>query len=665
LVRKPAADIAPGDFVWCFAVETYSPNLAGHYRFIRVDEPPNRETKPTSRWRWFNQQDGPETWVPDDWLFFSPDGLIPGAGRRRVEGYAHAGHLVDLIPLAVDLELFSDAFTSRGLSEAAAYFLGAFALRPQCYAVGDDTWGVFGVHFNRAGRFGITTLDRTTAQAWFTKHREAFESLANEVWGSGGFHVEQRGATIGLANLAPPVGHRRDQLFSAAIPVGFAIHAPIAIGKQLDVDGSATSADLRIIQYWYACLVAHLVERSSESVRKAFLLGAADTVSNADSDRHSIGLDFLEGYVGEFPMYSAIHAAGRSVLDTFEVGETTNPRATPTRTRGRIPRFKIWEGVQEIGFISSLRFARALQYEPAVASVPAAGFPAANTLSVALRVPVQSVQLPTGYGSSERDLTQRALFRLGTSTPREWLKLSVVDENVFAASSLPLGARVAPAPTVASPATTGHLRLARAGWEAEALEKLHALNIVLGPWTGPGVVPETDRTFEYLIGCLMSRLEGCLEAWVLPRSEDQGVDVGATFSTGALDQLGGVTGIIQAKLQRQNVGRRVVDMLRGAMDREEGQIGWVVTTAGYSTAARRSADGDFPSIRLVNGPALVSMLVENEVGFFSRRSGSTRRTYIDLTFFERLRALAAEGRPRRGRIRVRLDAAGMPAFQIA
>lgn len=663
LKQKRARDIAPGDFVWCFEVESYRPVLAGHFTFTRVDRKPETHKRPAFTCRWFNQQDGPEVNVPTDWIVAADGPSARIDSQRQFAAFAHPGHLHDYIPLALGFELFSNGFRSRRLTEPAAYFLGAFATRPQCYVVGSDTWGIFGVHFNPAGEFGMSRVAPTTMSEWLESHERAAQRLAELAWGRGNFLLERRGKRVGLPNIPVPPGHTGDKLLRRSSAVGFAIHGPIARGEHLNSDGRPSSKDLRVIEFWYACLRAHLLERATQSVRKAFLLGALDTVSNADKNRGSIGLDWPDGFAGEFPTYGAVHAVGRSMLDTFETGETGNPRATRGRLRGRIPRCRILEEVQEVGFLSDLRLARALKYEPAAASAPLAAFPTPNALSVCMDVAVHSSALPSGFGSSERDLTGSRLFRSTAQSVRDFVSMVIEQENLYAVSSLPLGWRRPGPAALGSLAGRSRLPLARSGWEAEAFHRLTHLNEYLSAWSGAqGRCPEADAVFEYLIAVLMTRLDGCRQAWVVPRHEDQGVDVGASFDTGATE-LGSMTGLIQAKLQTASpVGRRVIDQLRGSLNREEGLIGWVVTNSTFTAMATKSAEQDYPTIRLVPGQKLLQLLVAHGVGFFERRVQSGRRVYMDLTFFEALRDLTASGANRKGRIHVVLDRSGTPIF---
>lgn len=659
IYRKQARDVTAGEYVWCFVVDAYAPEVRGHFEFVKAVDDATVSHRSSRRARWFNQSDGPELLIPDDWYLFEGPQLVGAGTRQAFRALAHPGYLHDVLPTALGFELFSSGFTSPKLTEAAAYFLGAFALRPQMQPNGPDTWGVFATAINQAGKYGTSSPSRYPILAqWLAAHRNSVEQLAHEAWGAHNFYLEQSGSRLGLPNIATPVpltGSR--QLLRGG--TGFAIHAPIARGMALSSTGRPSDVDLRLIQYWYSCIQSNLLERTAASVKKAFVLGALDTVSNADSSRRSIGLDFNESFVGEFPLYSAIHQVGELVLETFEGDETGNPRVTPGRTRGRIPRCRIYDATQNIGFISGLRFARAKDYEPDIAGISSPVFPTPNVLSVILGVPVHTVRLPTNFGSSEQDLTSHKLFRAGEQITAEFASINVGFDNAIAACSLPLGTFSSVAPPVVANLASLNVRLATATWEAEALDKISKINDHL-PALTPLVPP--DVSFEYLVCVLASTLPGCVDSWVVPRSEDQGVDVGATFNLGA--GLGTVTAVFQAKLQATRVGRRVVDMLRGGLFREGAQIGYVVTNNAFTTRAIRSAEQDHPEVRLIGGTELVALLLGNQVGLFQQGGGVRRKFYLDLSFFAALRALAAARAGATGKIRIQMDPnTRLPAFR--
>lgn len=655
VIKKRAADLMIGEFLWCFLADTLTPVVQGRFEFTPITGAPTRLAVPCYSARWFDKSNGPEIAVPVDWRLFGNEGARSIADTSLHRAFAFPSFLHDPIPYGIDFQLFSSGLSVDYLTEEVAYFLGAFALRPQAYTVGSDTWGVTSVGFNRAGEFGFAPSRVPLFKAWYINHLTAMSTLADRVWGAGNYFVEQKCSAIGMPDVPVPAGHQPSRFIDAsAVPIGFAIHGPIAKGAQLSTRGQANDDDMRLIQYWYACLESNLCERATVSVRKAFLLGAADTISNADSTRKSLGLDWPDGFVGEFPFYSIVHSVGRSLLATFQSQETSNPRADPKRDRGRIPRCSLEEYVREIGFISQLRFSRSIKYEAALAGQPLAAFPTPNVLSVVFGTPVSTIGLFGSYGSDERDLSNFKLFVQREVKDVPFIAIQLQEDGAFPASSLPLGTSGSNLPAISSKAVS-KVRLAKVSWERDGLEKLVSLNNLLPKIPS---APAEDQIFEYLIALMLSRLEGAAEAWVVPRSEDQGIDGGALYDLGPT--LGRVSVVFQAKLQGKAVGRRIVDQVRGSLFREDAAIGYVVTNANFTYPARKSATMDYPRVRMIDGTSLMHDLVRHKLGFFSVKTGTAYVTYIDLTFFEILRQTVIDSRGRTGRVKVKLNSLGMP-----
>jgi len=656
--RKAARDVTAGEFVWSFVVDAYAPEIRGHFEFVPVTAPATLSSFSARGYRWFNHSDGPYVTIPDDWALLEGSTFFRASTRRSYKCFAYPGFLYDKIPLALGFELFSNGFQSDLLTEAAAYFLGAFCVRPQMQTIGADTWGMFGTTINPSGSYGTSNRAKHTQLGlWLSSQRVSFEKLAYDVWGAGNFISEQSGNRLGLPNIGVPITMRGNKYLARSD--GFSIHAPIAKQLRLNSVGNPSDPDLRLVQYWYSCIRSNLLERTTTSVKKAFLLGALDTVSNADSSRRSIGFDFNDDFAGEFPFYSTLHEVGELLLPTFEGDETGNPRFSGGRMRGRIPRCRIYDAAERIGFLSGMRFNRAKDYEPDIASIQSPTFPTPDVLSVILGVPVYTVSQPTNFGSNESDLTAHKLFQSDAeSVTLEMACLSVNMENCFAVCSLPVGTFTPSASIATAAAKASQLSLALGGWKADALEKLGKINDYL-PALSPNV--PADMTFEYLVALLASKLDGCVDSWVIPRSEDQGVDVGAMFMLGV--GLGTVTAVFQAKLQSTRVGRRIVDMLRGALFREKSQIGYVVTSNDFTARARRSAEQDHPEIRLINGEKLVELMLVHGIGLFSKGTGPRRKVFVDLTFMEKARQLAVTATSTAGRIRVCVNEFGDPAFR--
>jgi hypothetical protein len=663
VLRKLPADINAGEHIWCFVMNTYAPEVTGHFRFVEALGNAAEVALDAVEARWFTANEGPTILVPNDWVLFGDGTTEPVTVRRRVPVYSFPGHVYGEIPAVPGLDLFRPAIQSVHLNEQVAYFLGAFAVRPYCYTMGQGagrrTWAIFGVRLNPTGTYGTSRPERIAAHAvWVEQHVRSLRTLAESVWGPGNFLVEQRGAPLGLPNIALPNGHTPYPTRGAVV---YAIHAPIAQRYSLDSTGRQDDRDLRLIQYWYSALQAPLLERASASVKQAFLLGAYDTISDQDRDTaRRTGLDFKEAFHASLPTYSVVHTVGSSMLDTFDRTQLNNPREFEGRVRGRIVRCKIWEQVERIGFLSGFRFARSVHYDASLTTRPQAAMPAPNVLSVILGTPVQSVEQGPGYGSDERALGKHPLFATGVQRQGAFVRISIRQQNAYPVSSLPLGTR----PPIAVPAIRlpgqQSVELDRNRWKVELLERLFNLDryVIL---QGNNNRPPNDETFEFLIAVLVSTFPGCSDSWVVPLEGDRGADVGASFDLGP--RLGNVTAIFQAKLFGQSVGRPVVDQLRGALFRYDAALGYVVTNNTFSPQAIESARRDHPRVRLITGERLAEMMLANRVGLSVSGAGARQRIRFSVEFFTRLRTLARGANPVDGQIRVMLDAAGWPVLR--
>ena len=660
LIKKHARDLSPTDYVWAFIAEHYFPTVSGHFEFVKLSTEVMVKSLKSYDCTWFNSKDGPHTFIPKDWKFFTDYKFENIGSKKSFLPLAHPGHLHDEIPSGLGFNLFSEHAMTSQLTEELAYFLGAFAFRPQCYELGTDTWGIFGTRVNQAGVFGAgssSLVPDATHAKWQKTHLDSMRTLAETVWGKGNFQIEQKGAKVGLNNTWLPKIHPEDRFLKSA-GIGFSIHAPIAAGIKLNSEGRFDDEDLRVLQFWYACLESYLLERSSVSVRKAFLLGAMDTGSNADSDRKSIGLDWPENFSGEFPFYSTVHAVGREVLASFEGEETQNPRYTKGRLRGRIPRCKIWDQMQQIGFISPLKAERAFNYEPDISVASVNRFPTPNALSVIFGFDVTTVNDGRGYGADESDLTQHKLFR-GQECEAEFVVCSGFLENAYPACSLPLGSISMPE-IVSSKPKLKKIQMDARKPHDDALD--HLKNIERYLFSSKTTLVSADMIFEYLIALLISDFESCKEACVIPRSEDQGVDAGARFNHGGA--FGDLKVIVQAKLQAQPVSRRVIDMLRGSVSREGAAIGYVITNNRFTVHAVNSAKRDYPEIRIISGNDLIDLLIKHQIGFEESGRGLRKRVLLNVAFFQSLHDLAVKTKSSSGEIRIKLGKSRMPETLI-
>jgi len=122
--------------------------------------------------------------------------------------------------------------------------------------------------------------------------------------------------------------------------------------------------------------------------------------------------------------------------------------------------------------------------------------------------------------------------------------------------------------------------------------------------------------FENLIKNLLHSL-GAKEARVVPRSQDKGADVVATFLVAETFPL---VVAVQAKhwQSKPPVDRQVIDQLVSGMEAESADLGMVITTGTFSDDAVRAANECLESvgkkIELVDGEQFAKMIVEHGTG---------------------------------------------------
>ena len=83
---------------------------------------------------------------------------------------------------------------------------------------------------------------------------------------------------------------------------------------------------------------------------------------------------------------------------------------------------------------------------------------------------------------------------------------------------------------------------------------------------------------------------------------------------------------MQVKRRRGNVGRRVLDQLRGSLHRFNAVRGTIITTGGFSRGTQEAAfERGAAPITLIDGEKLLDLLVEHNIGV-------SRQTVDDLEF---------------------------------
>lgn len=116
--------------------------------------------------------------------------------------------------------------------------------------------------------------------------------------------------------------------------------------------------------------------------------------------------------------------------------------------------------------------------------------------------------------------------------------------------------------------------------------------------------------FEHLIGLLLEAM-GYDKVEVTSGSNDKGVDVVADIELG----ISRVREIIQVKRHKGNIGRPVLDGLRGSLFHFNAVRGTIITTGGFTKGTKDAAFlQGAPPITLIDGEKLIDLLIQNEIG---------------------------------------------------
>jgi restriction system protein len=120
--------------------------------------------------------------------------------------------------------------------------------------------------------------------------------------------------------------------------------------------------------------------------------------------------------------------------------------------------------------------------------------------------------------------------------------------------------------------------------------------------------------FEQLVRDLLEAI-GYDDVTVTKEAGDKGVDVMATVQFGITT----VTEVVQVKRHKSNLGRPVLDQLRGSLPYHKAIRGTLITLGGFSKGCKEAAlfPGAAP-ITLIDGEKLVDMLIEHEIGMRKR-----------------------------------------------
>lgn len=120
--------------------------------------------------------------------------------------------------------------------------------------------------------------------------------------------------------------------------------------------------------------------------------------------------------------------------------------------------------------------------------------------------------------------------------------------------------------------------------------------------------------FEHLIKRLLEAMD-YENVEVTAPTNDKGVDVVGDIELG----ISRVREVIQVKRQQSNVGRGVLDSLRGSIHRFDAVRATIITTSGFSKGAKDAAfEKGVAPITLIDGETLLDLLIEHDIGIRRR-----------------------------------------------
>ena len=120
--------------------------------------------------------------------------------------------------------------------------------------------------------------------------------------------------------------------------------------------------------------------------------------------------------------------------------------------------------------------------------------------------------------------------------------------------------------------------------------------------------------FEHLVKRLLEEM-GYDNVEVTSPSNDKGVDVVADIELG----ISRVREVIQVKRYKGNIGRPILDQLRGSLHYFNAVRGSIITTGGFAKKAQETAFApNVAPITLIDGERLLDYLIENNIGIRRR-----------------------------------------------
>ena len=133
--------------------------------------------------------------------------------------------------------------------------------------------------------------------------------------------------------------------------------------------------------------------------------------------------------------------------------------------------------------------------------------------------------------------------------------------------------------------------------------------------------------FEEMIRDLLIAM-GYEDVEVTSPTNDKGVDVVGVIQNG----ISSVKEVIQVKRAKSNIGRKILDALRGSLHRFDAFQGTIITTSDFSKGTKNAAfEVGVSPITLINSEELIELLMEYEIGI---RKKTTTYYSVDFEYFE-------------------------------
>jgi len=168
------------------------------------------------------------------------------------------------------------------------------------------------------------------------------------------------------------------------------------------------------------------------------------------------------------------------------------------------------------------------------------------------------------------------------------------------------------------------------------LREINAYNAVQMDLLRERLGEMSPQRFERLVGDLLEAM-GYEDVAVVGQAGDRGIDVVGTVQVGITT----IREVVQVKRHKNNINRKVVDQLRGALPYHQAIRGTLITLSRFTKGCPDAAlyPGAAP-ITLIDGDRLIQLLIEHEIAVTRRQA---QLTEIDEDYFTPLEEESLDG----------------------